>query len=155
MSVTVKHQVSLFVAIGLITFASLPSAHASKLYIETPSFSFGIKDYGNHYNRRDHRHDNYQAHRKHRKHDRHHRRHHKPRYGYNDYYYSPRHYYPRNSYPRNSYPRRYYSYRKPYRDSYRSSSRTYRSSICPTAGYSPYYYEDSGCYRHKDHFHCN
>lgn len=153
MSATVKHKLSLLVALSLFSLATLPSAHASKLYIETPNFSFGIKDHDRHYDRR-HRNDNrYNNYRANRKHDRHHRRHNKPRYGYDYYYGSPRYAYPRKHPRANS--RQYYSYRTPYRDQYRYSSRTYRNSICPTAGYSPYYYQDSNCSRHKDHFHCN
>jgi len=50
------------------------------------------------------------------------------------------------SYRSNSY--RYPTSRRIYQPSY-------QSSICPTPGYSEYYYEGHGCYQHKDHYHCD
>ena len=126
---------TMLLTFGIVSSISLiPNVAAAKssVRIDLPGISIGLNDrYSrNYYNN-----------------NRYNKRYRNNRYQRN---YSPR--YRSNSYRSNRYRRSNQYYYQPSRRIYTPS---YQSEICPDAGYSPYYYEDHGCYQHKDHYHCN
>lgn len=126
-----------FATVFLLSGTSVQEVYAGGISIEGPNV---LIDIGKHkrkkrrWRSRQHRHDRYCGH------DYYHGSRYRDRY-YDDYdYYRSRDYRYRNRYYNN-----YYGYGDRYRD---------RGRICPTYGYSRYWYSDRECYRHKDHYHC-
>ena len=124
---------TLLFAFGVVTSISLiPNVASAKgsLRIDLPGISIGVNDRysGNSYynNRYSNRYNN--------------------RYRSNRYY-SPRYRSTTKTYRRSN---QYY-----YQPSRRVYTPSYQSEYCPEPGYSPYYYEDHGCYQHGDHYHCD
>ncbi|MBT8115839.1 MAG: hypothetical protein KJP04_10670 [Arenicella sp.] len=120
----------------LTSMALIPTTASARgsVHIDVPGFSIGFHDrhyYGKHHRYRD---------RHHWRHKRHFKRHYR-----RDHYWRPRH----RGYGSGYYDRGYRNY------GYAPRSRYYGGTLCPTPGYSPYWYGGGNCYAHKGHFHCD
>jgi len=60
--------------------------------------------------------------------------------------YGGKRYYNNGSYNKGYYKKNYYN---------GGGSKSYRNNYCPYDGYSKHYKKDSGCYKHKGHYHCD
>lgn len=120
--------------IAVTSISLLPNIASAKpsVSIHLPGFSIGFND--RHYNNRRNKNRNYR-------------------------YYNDRYYYDNRTRGYRYKPSTRYRYRNRYNDYRRLRPRiyvpSYQSEICPEPGYSPYYYEDHGCRRHADHYHCD
>ena len=158
-----QHTLITFIAFTIMFVAMIPSSAYARggVHIDLPGISVSVRD--NYYNTNSYRRNsNKYSHKQYRSSNKNRARKVYRNRSYNNNYNSRGYYNYGNQY--NTYNKGYNSgYKNGYKKSYRNYNQSYNQSynqgrryqVCPEDGYSRYNNNQSNCYSHNDHFHCD